>query len=140
MRRRDLRLEHRRGPIHVSAEVESQLGLRRGALEGPAAAWLDILHPLDRDRYSAALEGLLQQSSGRINHDIRLRGADSRYHSFVLKARPVVNAAGEVVRVIGALSDVTEIKDAEERILHDAIHDNLTGFQLRAVLRPPVAG
>ena len=117
--------------IYVSAEVESQLGLRRGALEGPAAGWLDILHPLDRDRYSAALDGVLQQRSGRINHDIRLRGADSRYHSFVLKARPVVNAEGEVVRVIGALADVTETKAAEERILHDAIHDNLTGLPNR---------
>ena len=74
---------------------------------------------------------MLQQRSGRINHDIRLRGADSRYHCFVLKARPVVNAEGEVVRVIGALSDVTEIKAAEERILHDAIHDNLTGLPNR---------
>ena len=73
----------------------------------------------------------MQQRSGRIGHDIRLRGADSRYHSFTLKARPVVNAAGEVVRVIGALSDVTEIKTAEERILHDAIHDNLTGLPNR---------
>ena len=117
--------------IHVSADVEAQLGLKRGVLEGPASSWLDILHPLDRDRYSAALEGVLAQRSGRISHDIRLRGADSRYHSFVLKARPVVNAEGEVVRVIGALSDVTEIKAAEERILHDAIHDNLTGLPNR---------
>ncbi|MBV8474663.1 MAG: GGDEF domain-containing protein, partial [Hyphomicrobiales bacterium] len=62
---------------------------------------------------------------------IRLRGADSRYHSFILKARPVVNVEGEVVRIIGALSDVTEIKAAEERILHDAIHDNLTGLPNR---------
>jgi predicted signal transduction protein with EAL and GGDEF domain len=48
-----------------------------------------------------------------------------------MKARPVVNAEGEVVRVIGALSDVTEIKTAEERMLHDAVHDNLTGLPNR---------
>jgi diguanylate cyclase (GGDEF)-like protein/PAS domain S-box-containing protein len=117
--------------IHVSAEIETQLGLKRGALEGPAASWLEVLHPMDRDRYKAALDGLLQQRSGRINHDIRLRAADGHYFWFVMKARPVINAEGEVVRVIGALSDVTEIKTAEERMLHDAVHDNLTGLPNR---------
>ena len=43
----------------------------------------------------------------------------------------MIGAQGEVVRVIGALSDVTESKAAEERILHDAIHDNLTGLPNR---------
>ena len=89
------------------------------------------MHPLDRDRYIAALDGLLHQRSGRIQHDIRLRGADGHYSWFLLKARPVIGAQGEVVRVIGALSDVTESKEAEERILHDAIHDNLTGLPNR---------
>ena len=81
LRRRDLRLE-RRPPTRSTSAAKSraQLGLKRGALEGPAAGWLDILHPLDRDRYSAALEGVLQQRSGRISHDIRLRGADGHYH------------------------------------------------------------
>jgi diguanylate cyclase (GGDEF)-like protein/PAS domain S-box-containing protein len=117
--------------IHASAEIEAQLGLRRGALEGPAASWLEVLHPMDRDRYKAALDGLLQQRCGRINHDIRLRAADGHYFWYVLKARPVVNAEGEVVRVIGSLADVTEIKTAEERMLHDAVHDNLTGLPNR---------
>ena len=49
----------------------------------------------------------------------------------MLKARPVVGPDGEVVRVIGSLADVTEIKSAEERMLHDAIHDNLTGLPNR---------
>jgi diguanylate cyclase (GGDEF)-like protein/PAS domain S-box-containing protein len=111
--------------------LESQLGLKRGALDGPAAGWLDILHPLDRDRYTLALDGLLHQRSGRINHDLRLRGSDGHYFWYVLKARPVVSAEGEVVRVIGSLADVTEIKSAEERMLHDAIHDNLTGLPNR---------
>jgi diguanylate cyclase (GGDEF)-like protein/PAS domain S-box-containing protein len=114
-----------------SEAIEGQLGLKRGALEGPAAGWLDVLHPLDRDRYTLALDGLLHQRSGRINHDLRLRGSDGHYFWYVLKARPVVGPDGEVVRVIGSLADVTEIKSAEERMLHDAIHDNLTGLPNR---------
>jgi diguanylate cyclase (GGDEF)-like protein/PAS domain S-box-containing protein len=117
--------------ISGADSLEGQLGLKRGALEGPAAGWLDVLHPLDRDRYTLALDGLLQQRSGRINHDLRLRGSDGHYFWYVLKARPVVSADGEVVRVIGSLGDVTEIKSAEERMLHDAIHDNLTGLPNR---------
>ena len=35
---------------------------------------------------------------------------------------------GEVIRLVGTLSDVTEFKTAEERLLHDAVHDNLTGL------------
>ena len=114
-----------------SEAIESQLGLTRGALEGSAAGWLDVLHPLDRDRYTLALDGLLHQRSGRINHDLRLRGSDGHYFWYVLKARPVVGPDGEVVRVIGSLADVTEIKSAEERMLHDAVHDNLTGLPNR---------
>ena len=117
--------------VNGSEAIESQLGLKRGALEGPAAGWLDVLHPLDRDRYTLALDGLLHQRSGRINHDLRLRGSDGHYFWYVLKARPVVSADGEVVRVIGSLSDVTELKSAEERMLHDAVHDNLTGLPNR---------
>src|SRR5574337_38895 len=111
--------------------LEHQPGLKPGALEGNAAGWLDVLHPLDRERYTLALDGLLQQRSGRMNHELRLRGADGHYFWYVLKARPVVGPDGEVVRIIGSLADVTEIKAAEERMLHDAIHDNLTGLPNR---------
>ena len=38
--------------VNGSELIEGQLGLKRGALEGPAAGWLDVLHPLDRDRYT----------------------------------------------------------------------------------------
>ena len=117
--------------IFVSPDVETQLGLKRGALEGPAVGWLDILHPLDRDRYTALLDGLLHQRSGRIHHDLRLKGADGHYAWFLLKARPVLSPEGDVARVIGSLADVTESKAAEERILQDAIHDNLTGMPNR---------
>ena len=43
----------------------------------------------------------------------------------------MVGSDGEVIRLVGTLTDVTEFKTAEERLLHDAVHDNLTGLPNR---------
>ncbi len=117
--------------VFTSPEAEQLLGLKRGTLEGPAAKWLDVLHPLDRDRFRAALDNVLEQRRGRLTQDFRLRTQDGHYLWFALKARPVVGSDGEVVRLVGTLTDVTEFKNAEERLLHDAVHDNLTGLPNR---------
>jgi diguanylate cyclase (GGDEF)-like protein/PAS domain S-box-containing protein len=117
--------------VYTSPETEAMLGLKRGALEGSAAKWLDVLHPLDRDRFRATLDSVIEQRRGRLMEDFRLRTPDGHYLWFTLKARPVVGSDGEVVRLVGTLTDVTEYKTAEERLLHDAVHDNLTGLPNR---------
>ena len=119
--------------IFVSPEAEAQLGLDRGGLEGAAASWLDLLHPFEQDRYRACLDAILEQRRGRIDQEFRLRAADGHYLCFRLRARPVVGPDGEVIRVVGTLSDVTEDRNAQERLLHDAVHDNLTGLPNRAL-------
>ena len=117
--------------IYVSQEMEAHLGLDRGDLEGPAASWLDLIHPFERDRYRACLDTIIEQRRGRIAEDFRLRASDGHYLWYKLKARPVVGADGEVIRVVGTLVDVTEERVAQERLLHDAVHDNLTGLPNR---------
>jgi diguanylate cyclase (GGDEF)-like protein/PAS domain S-box-containing protein len=117
--------------VFTSAETEHVLGLKRGALEGPAAQWLEVLHALDRDRFRASLDSVVEQRRGRLNQDFLLRATDGHYLWFTLKARPVVGSDGEVVRVVGTLTDVTDFKNAEERLLFDAVHDNLTGLPNR---------
>ena len=117
--------------VFTSAETEAMLGLKAGSLQGPAGKWLEILHHLDRDRFRATLDSVLEQRRGRVSQDFRMRTADGHYLWYALRARPVVGSDAEVVRVVGTLSDVTAFKTAEERLLHDAVHDNLTGLPNR---------
>lgn len=113
--------------ISVSPELEQMLGLKKGVLAGgPASAWLECIHPFDRDRYRTMLDAVTEQRRGQVRQDFRLRSSADTYHWFRLKARPVIGSNGEVLRVIGTLVDVTETKTAQDRLLHDAIHDNLT--------------
>ena len=117
--------------VFTSPETESLLGLKRGTLDGPAAQWIDVVHPNDRDRFRAMLDSVIEQGRGRVAQDFRLRTSDGHSLWFSLKARPVVGSDGEVVRLVGTLTDVSDAKIAEERLLHDAVHDNLTGLPNR---------
>ena len=87
-RRHDLGLGRLADKVFTSPETEALLGLKRGALEGPAARWLDVLHPLDRDRFRAVLDSVLEQRRGRLSQDFRLRTPDGHYLWFAFKARP----------------------------------------------------
>lgn len=120
-----------RDRIFTGDEVEALLNLKRGALEGPARDWLEILHPQDRDRFRATLDAVIEQRRGKIQQVFRLRSEDGHFRWFRLRARPIIGADGEVIRCVGTMLDVTEERTGEERLLHDAVHDNLTGLPNR---------
>ena len=120
-----------RDRVVTKPDVSLQLGLAPNSLGGAARNWLPVLHADDRDTFRTTLDVVLEHRRGRVAQNFRLRGADGHYHWFSLRARPVIGSDGEVIRCVGTLVDVTEQKKAEERLLHDAVHDNLTGLPNR---------
>ncbi len=120
-----------RDRVVTKPDVSLQLGLAPNSLGGAARNWLPVLHADDRDSFRTTLDVVLEHRRGRVAQSFRLRGADGHYHWFSLRARPVIGSDGEVIRCVGTLVDVTEQKKAEERLLHDAVHDNLTGLPNR---------
>ncbi|MEM8749352.1 MAG: EAL domain-containing protein [Pseudomonadota bacterium] len=120
-----------RDEIFVSPETEQHMGLEKGALNGSPNKWSVYLHPEDRDRFKSTLDVILDHRRGRISQDFRLRGQTGQYHWMNIRARPVIGSDGEVLRCVGSICDVTEQRVSHERLLHDAVHDNLTGLPNR---------
>lgn len=120
-----------RDRLITDPDLSVALGMDRGQLQGPPRSWIKYMHTDDRDRFRTTLDSVLDKRRGRIALDLRMRMASNHYAWYRLRARPVVGADGSVIRCIGTMSDVDDQKRSEERMMRDAVHDNLTGLPNR---------
>ena len=121
----------RRDEISTSAVVEDALGLTAGDLNTRFADWVDHVHPSDRERMKLVLNAIREKGEGQISMDLRLRRSDSSYRWFELEAASVPMGDARVLRCVGLLRDVTEVKRAHERLVQDAVTDTLTSLPNR---------
>lgn len=121
----------RRDEITADAEVEDALGLSPGMLDCSLVEWLRHLHPSDRERFRLMLWSLQEKNGGELNTDIRLRRADGSFLWFELRAHTVEGSQPRAMKCVGLMRDVTSNKRTQERLLHDAVHDSLTGLPNR---------
>jgi len=77
--------------------------------------WQQVQHPEHIDRVTEKFREHL--ASGKVWEDtFPLRGADGQYRWFLSRAEPIRDATGQVVRWIGTNTDITELREASERI------------------------
>jgi len=93
--------------------------------------WADRLHPEDRDRAVVALDAALGSEASLFSAEYRLRCPDGSYAHIIDRAYIVRNTQGQPVRMIGALSDLTERRRVEEALresekLYRLLAENVT--------------
>lgn len=123
----------RRDEISVGATVEEILGLKPGELSASTDDFVRHIHSSDRERFKLMLWTVQERAGGKVQMDFRLRHADNSYRWFELEAASVASNDPRALRCIGLMRDVTESKRAHERLIHDAVHDNLTNLPNRAL-------
>ncbi len=123
----------RRDEISVGPDVEHALGLAPDALKNSVDAWLQQIHVSERESFRQMLWSVQEHGDGEINTEIRLRRADGSYLWYNLTARTVAATQPRSLKCVGLMRDITPEKRAHERLLHDAVHDSLTGLPNREI-------
>jgi diguanylate cyclase (GGDEF)-like protein/PAS domain S-box-containing protein len=121
----------RREEIKVSPVVEAILGLNAGDLSCKTADFAKHMHPADAERFKLLLWSVQERGGGELRIEFRMRHADNSYRWFELEAASVPSQDRRAVRCVGLLREVTESKRAQDRLLHDAVNDSLTGLPNR---------
>ncbi|MDC4226375.1 MAG: PAS domain S-box protein [Candidatus Manganitrophus sp.] len=99
--------------IYVSPAYQEIWGISPKKLYEEPRAWLDTIHPEDREQVIAAFP---KQATGEYDLQYRIIRPDGSIRWIRDRAFPIRNAAGAVYRVAGIAEDITERKQAEEAL------------------------
>ncbi|MFN8073904.1 MAG: EAL domain-containing protein [Kineosporiaceae bacterium] len=121
------------GAVYYSARWKALLGFAEHEIAGTAQEWLSRVHPEDRPAVDHALAQHLAGHDPALEVQYRLRTADGAHRWMITSALSVRGADGAVSRLVGSMTDVTERKQLEEQLRHDAHYDLLTGLPNRAL-------
>jgi len=100
--------------LYVSPAYEKIWGRTCASLYESARAWLEAIHPDDRERVRLAAE--TQQTSGGYDETYRILRPDGAVRWIRDVAFPVRNESGDVVRIVGVARDITERRQLEEQL------------------------
>jgi PAS domain S-box-containing protein len=76
--------------------------------------WTEVVHPDDREHYSAAWKATLSDG-GDFAVEVRNRRHDGVYRWFVTRAVPQRDERGQIIGWLGSTTDIDDVKRSEER-------------------------
>jgi diguanylate cyclase (GGDEF)-like protein/PAS domain S-box-containing protein len=121
-----LRLEY------LNPAAEAIYGRPVTELLGRTEAWLEAVHPEDRERMRHYIDNTLSFLSNSAEY--RIVRPDGEVRWLFDRAKVVTNERGRKLRIDGIASDITQHKRQQELLYKVAHHDALTGLPNRALM------
>lgn len=122
----------RTGEVYFSPQWKTMLGYRENDIGNTRQDWFDLVHSEDLARLHEDLDAYVQGTIDQYENEHRIRHQDGSYHWVLSRGLAVYDGDGKAVRLTGSQADIDERKEAEQRMMHDAFHDPLTGLPNKA--------
>lgn len=105
-----------RGLYHGDANLKAMFGYAADELSTDPYAWLNVVWPEDRPIAMAAWERVVAGTTNQYVYEIRIQRKDGSLFWTEVRGHAVRDEHGNVIRLIGATTDISERKQAQESL------------------------
>lgn len=119
------------GHIWRAGNLALLFGVSPGHVEPNVNWWMARVHPDESERVWKSIRSAIEGEQARWKEEYRLKHAAGYYVTVSDQAIIVRDDVGRATRVLGGTVDVSAQRRTEERLVHNAFHDPLTGLPNR---------
>lgn len=119
--------------VHYSSCWISMLGYGEKDIGNSPSDWFSRVHPDDVEPLQRDIRMHCEGQRQQLENEYRILAANGEYRWMLNRGLAVRDRSGKAFRLAGSQTDITERKLAEQQLMHDALHDPLTGLANRTL-------
>ncbi len=122
-----------KGVIYYSPRWKQMLGYPDKEISDNPNEWLNRVHPDDLTQLKTNISAHIKGLSAHFECEYRMQHSNGTYRWMLSRGMAVIGSNKTAIRLAGSQTDITLRKSAEDKLLHDAMHDSLTELPNRAL-------